>query len=106
MLGSYCQIAKSVPNISAQNSVHVTKPVLGLWLRTVLTAEPKGARIVAQKRSESSKELDFLGWEPCGDSTSVRMTLSTVLEWSVLPKAVEAIDGRMLPFCMPSKDEG
>lgn len=42
MLGSRYQINKSAPNISAQNSVHVTKPVLGLWLRIVLIAEPQG----------------------------------------------------------------
>lgn len=42
MPASRCQIAKSEPNISAQNSAHVTKPVLELWLRIVLTVEPKG----------------------------------------------------------------
>jgi hypothetical protein len=106
MIGSRCQIAKSGPNISAQNSAHVTKPIFLLWLENVLIAESKGARIVGLKRSESSKALDFLGRRPCGDNTAVRMIFSTVLEWWVLPKAVKEMDCRTSPFCLPSRDEG
>ena len=103
MLESRCQ---SAPNMSAQNSAHVTKPELGSWWRIVLTAEPKGARIVARRRSESSKAQDCLGWRLCGDNTAVRMTILTALEWSVLPKAVREMDCRMLPFCLRSRDQG
>jgi hypothetical protein len=106
MIGLNAQIDGLVPNISAQNSAHVTKLRLGSWSNIVLTAAPKDARIVALKRSGSSKALDLPSREPCRDNSTVRMTSSTVLKWSILVKAVKEVDYSSLPSCLPSRDEG
>ncbi|PMD60639.1 uncharacterized protein K444DRAFT_386944 [Hyaloscypha bicolor E] len=87
-------------------AAHVTRLRLGSWSSIVLTAEPKDARTVAPKRSGCSKALDLPSRKPCGDNTTVRMTSSTVLEWSILVKAVKEVDYSSLPSCLPSRDEG
>ena len=100
--GLKVHIAESVPNISPQNSAHVARRALESWLTNVLTAGPRGVPIVARKRSECSKALGFLNRRSWGDNTTVRMTSSTILEWSILVQAVKEMDYSTLPY----RDEG
>jgi septum formation inhibitor-activating ATPase MinD len=104
--GLNAQISESVPNISAQNSAHVTRLVLGSWSSTVLTAGHQGARIVARKKSGCTEALDFVSRRLCGNNTAVRMTSSTVFEWSMLVQAAKEMDYSTLHSCLPSRDEG